>query len=162
MNLTSSSPTAVTLMDLQRRCSRNHISNCSLGHWRKEESSPLKVVRTVLPLLPSGFLHTANLMSFTFRFPSELANPLFSRRKSVVAPTSNNGTQEILPRSFPDCRICLHHHSNIPVWPNWVHGLLQGRRSRCQRASSQLDPRRGRQAMQILQQRHTSSEFCAT
>merc|ERR1712058_161248 len=31
-------------------------------------------------------------------------------------------------RGFPQRRIRLHHHPNLPIWPDWLHGLLQGRR----------------------------------
>ena len=55
----------------------------------------------------------------------------FSSRKSVVAPVSDHVAQKHLPRSFPDCRICLHHDSNLSIWSNRVHDLLQGRQSGC-------------------------------
>jgi hypothetical protein len=79
----------------------------------------------------------------------------------MVASFSDHIAKEILQRSFPDRRICVHHDPNLSVRSNWIYGLLQGSGSRYQRANQELELGRGGKAVQILQQRNSPSELCA-
>ena len=69
-----------------------------------------------------------------------------------MAPSPiDHQAQEGLQGGFPKCRLCLHYHSNLPIWTNRFHGLLQGCWTWSQEPIALIQCRgRGEQA-QILQ-----------
>jgi len=71
----------------------------------------------------------------------------------MAPPPIDYEAEEGLQGSLSNCRVCLHHHPYLPIWADWLHGLLQGRQSRCLQASPYLYGRGRGEAVQVLQPR---------
>ena len=56
-----------------------------------------------------------------------------------------------MQRGLPRCRVCLHDDTDISLWTDWIHGLLQGCEERREEAGTVVAGRRGREAMPLLQ-----------
>ena len=63
----------------------------------------------------------------------------------------NFQTEEILQGSLPRRRIRLHNDSDLPFWPNRLHGLLQGSDPRRHDTATNMEQGRRGKALQILQ-----------
>ena len=64
----------------------------------------------------------------------------------MAPPPPDHQAQEGLRRGLPCRRVRLHHHPHVPLRPDRLHGLLQGRRAQCPRARAVVEPR-GRGAL---------------
>lgn len=80
----------------------------------------------------------------------------------MAPPPTHHQAEERLQGGLPHRRIRLHHHPNLPKWPNWLHGLLQGRQPRCQEPTSIMVCWGGGYHQQILQQGDPQGFVCAT
>ena len=69
----------------------------------------------------------------------------------MAPPAADRPAQEGLPRDLPRGRVCLHHHPDLPVGPDRLHGLHQGRQPQRARARPLVDQGGGAQAVQVLQ-----------
>jgi len=72
-------------------------------------------------------------------------------REPMAPPPSYHQAQEGLQRDLPCGRVCLHYHPDLPVGPDWLHGLLQGPQPRRQGPSAHLVQGGGAQTVQVLQ-----------
>lgn len=70
----------------------------------------------------------------------------------MAASAVDHGSEEGVQGSLPGRRVRVHHHPDLPQRPNRLHGVLQGPEQERERATSHLDPRRGGEAVQVLQQ----------
>ena len=78
----------------------------------------------------------------------------------MATPSIDHIAEEVLQGGFPCRRVRLHHYSHLPVRPDRIHGLLQRPKAKRQGATTDLEHRRGRQALPVLQQGCTSCKFC--
>jgi hypothetical protein len=79
----------------------------------------------------------------------------------VAALVAHQGAQKVLSRGLPSRRVRLHYNSHIPIWADWIHGLLQGCVAERAQAATELEHRRGGEFVQVLQQGDPRSIICA-
>jgi hypothetical protein len=79
----------------------------------------------------------------------------------MAAFAFDHGSEEGLQGGLPGCRVRLHHYSDIPIWSDWIHGLLQGSEPQCEGAVEELEPSGGGEVVQVLQQGGSSRKLCA-
>lgn len=67
-----------------------------------------------------------------------------------------------MPGSVPHGGICIHHHSDLPVGPDRLLGMLQGSHAQRESTITHLARGGGGEAVPLLQQGDPSSELCAS
>lgn len=83
--------------------------------------------------------------------PLTTKTPLSNSGKPMAPPLTNHRPQKILQRSLPHRRIRLHHHPDLPLRPDRLHGLLQRQGSRRENAVEGMEHRGGGEVVQVLQ-----------
>ena len=78
----------------------------------------------------------------------------------MAASTLDHRPEEGVQGSLSRRRVRIHHHPHLPIRPNRLHGLLQGPQEECQGAPPLMEPGRGGEAVQILQQGSPPRELC--
>lgn len=68
----------------------------------------------------------------------------------MAAPLSHHRFEAKHPRDLPRGGVRLHDDPHLPLGPDWVHGLLQGREQGRARACAQLDARGGGEIVPVL------------
>ena len=71
----------------------------------------------------------------------------------MAAPAPHHPAEEGLQGDLPGGRVRLYHHPHLPLGPDRLHGLLQGRQPRCQGAPPPVDARGGGAEVPLLQRR---------
>lgn len=77
----------------------------------------------------------------------------------MASPASDHQAQAGLQGGLPRRRVRLHHDPDLPIWPDRLHDLLQGRDAQRARAHPQLHGRAGGVAAALLQCRYPQGQL---
>jgi hypothetical protein len=102
-------------------------------------------------LREGGIITTQGKFRYRAGFSSDTGADPSHRREPMEPPPHHQVTEGFMQGDIPNCGICIHYHSDVPVWADWLYGLLTRSEGQPQGPAAEVVTRRRSQASAILQ-----------